>query len=138
MSSGMNGTHIVLTPKTDHLHLVTQFRPIGLCHVIYKCVTKAIVQRLKPVFPKLISPTQGAFVPKRQITGNIVIVQEVLHTMRKKQGTIGYMTIKIDLKKAYDRLRWTFIKNTLAEMRFPLSLVEVIMHCVDSAKQQIL
>lgn len=67
----------------------------------------------------MISPTQCTFVPRRQITDNIVIVQEMLHTMRKKQGRVGYMAIKIDFEKAYDRLRWSFIRDSLVEMRLP-------------------
>ncbi|GJY21319.1 ribonuclease H [Tanacetum coccineum] len=77
----------------------------------------------------MISPTQGAFVPGRQITDNIVVVQEVLHYMRKKQGRKGYMAIKIDLAKAYDRLQWEFIRDTLFEMKIPPLLLDIIMHC---------
>lgn len=105
----LNDTHIVLIPKIDQPALPSQFRPIGLCNVAYKIITKVIINRIKPLLPTLISNTQARFVPGRQITDNIVIVQEVLHTMKRKQGGKGYMAIKIDFKKAYDRLRWSFI-----------------------------
>lgn len=62
------------------------------------------MNRLKPILPGLISNTQSSFVPSRQIVDNIVFMQEVLHTMRRKQGAKGYMAIKIDFEKAYDRL----------------------------------
>lgn len=73
------------------------------------------------------SNTQTSFVPSRQITDNIVIVQEVIHSMKKKQGGKGYITIKIDFENAYDRLKWDFIRNTLIEMNFPICIMEVIM-----------
>jgi len=95
--------------------MVTQLRPIGLCNVAYKVTTKCLVNRLKPILGKLVSPTQSSFVPGRQISDNRIIVQEVLHSMRRKQGKMGYMAIKIDLEKAYDRLRWPFIRETLQE-----------------------
>lgn len=63
-----------------------------------------IVNRLKGILPNIVSNTQASFIPGRQITDNIVIMQEVLHTMRYKQGAKGYMAIKIDFEKAYDRL----------------------------------
>lgn len=105
----LNKAFLVLIPKVDCPQQVSQFRPIGLCNIIYKAATKVLVNRLKPILPSLISPTQGSFVPNRQITDNIIIVQEMLHSMRKKQGEVGYMAIKIDFEKAYDRLRWSFI-----------------------------
>lgn len=138
LPTDFNKAFLVLIPKTEAPQRVTQFRPIGLCNSIYKMVTKVIVNRLKPILPSLISPTQCSFVPKRQITDNVIIVQEMLHTMRKKQGVTGSMSIKIDFEKAYDRLRWSFIRHALLELRIPQVMLEVIMHCICSTSLQIL
>nr|GEV34889.1 putative ribonuclease H protein At1g65750 family [Tanacetum cinerariifolium] len=86
----------------------------------------------------MISPTQGAFVPSQQITDNIVIVQEALHSMRQKRGEKGYMAIKIVLAKAYDRLYWDFIRDTLLEMKIPQLLLEIIILCVTTPSMKIL
>lgn len=80
----MNETFITLSPKVDNPETAAHFRPIGLCNVIYKIVTKLLVNRIKPLLPRLISNTQGSFVPGRQITDNIIIMQEVIHTMKRK------------------------------------------------------
>lgn len=77
----LNDTFITLLPKVDNPEKTTQFRPVGLCNVAYKIITKVLVNHIKPFLPKLISNTQGSFVPERQIKDNIVIVQEVIHTM---------------------------------------------------------
>ena len=134
----INETFLALIPKDDNPESPSQFRPIGLCNVTYKIITKAIVNRIKAIMPKITSCTQTSFVPGRQITDNIVIVQEVLHTMRRKKSGKQYMTIKIDFEKAYDRLKWSFIRDTLVEMNFPLRLIEVIMECVTTASMRIL
>ncbi|KAE8695366.1 Detected protein of unknown function [Hibiscus syriacus] len=63
-----------------------------------------------------ISETQTNFVPDRSID-NIIVVQEVVQSMRLKKGKIGYMAIKIDLDKIYDRLEWPFIDDTLKELQ---------------------
>lgn len=89
--AGLNDAFLVLIPKTESPSRPNQFQPIGLCNIVYKLVTKVIVNRLKPILPKLISPTQCSFVPKRQITDNVIIVQEMLHSMRGKQGKRGCM-----------------------------------------------
>ena len=94
-----------------------QFRPIGLCNVIYKLISKCIVNKLKGVLPDLISPAQSSFVPGRQITDNVILMQEAIHSMRRKKGATGWMAIKLDLEKAYDRLRWDFIHDTLGQIR---------------------
>ena len=46
--------------------------------------------------------------------------------MKNKKGSDGYMAIKVDLEKAYDRLKWEFIKNTLEDIRLPLDMINII------------
>lgn len=77
---GFNDTNLVLIPKTQTLEKTSQFRPINLCNVAYKIVTKVKTSRLKKIMPDLISLVQRCFMLERQITDNIVIYQEVLHT----------------------------------------------------------
>ena len=73
--------------------------------MISKVVSKVIVGRLKNLMPQLISEVQSSFVPGRHITDNIIVAQEIIHSMRKMKGKRGFMAIKVDLEKAYDRLR---------------------------------
>ena len=71
---------------------------------MYKIITKIIVGRLRPYLDKLINLCQAAFVPGRRGVDNTIIVQELIHTMGKTKGRGGYMALKIDLEKAYDKL----------------------------------
>lgn len=105
---GLNDGLLALIPKVEVPSKPNQFRPIFLCNIVYKLVTKVIVNRLKPILPSLISPTQCSFVPKRQIIDKVIIVQEMIHSTRNKQGCVGYMVVKIDFQKAYYRLNWKF------------------------------
>ena len=72
--------------------------------------------------------------PGRQIVDNIIIYQEVIYSMRKQKPGVGTMLIKIDLEKAYDRLSWKFIRNTLEIGGFPNSSMRKIMQCVETSK----
>jgi len=53
----INDTFLVLIPKVENPQCVSQLRPIGLCNVAYKVISKALINRFKPILSKLISPT---------------------------------------------------------------------------------
>lgn len=80
----LNNTLITLIPKVEHPTSVKEFRPISLCSVVYKLVTKVAANRIRKVMPLLTLPFQSSFVAGRSITDNILITQEVIHSMRKK------------------------------------------------------
>ena len=52
----------------------------------------------------LVSPNQVSFVPSKHIQDNIIIAQELAHIMCRMKCKKKFMTIKMDLEKAYDRL----------------------------------
>ena len=67
-------------------------------------MTKILVNRLKHLMPTLVSPSQTAFISGRRGTDNVIIAQELVYTIERKKGKAGFMILKIDLEKAYDRL----------------------------------
>ena len=78
----VNHTFITLISKVKNPKRVTEFRPISLCNVIYKIISKVIANCLKPLLNSIISETQGAFTADRLITNNILIAFESLHHMK--------------------------------------------------------
>ncbi|XP_073051702.1 uncharacterized protein [Primulina eburnea] len=135
---GTNDTLLTLVPKVPNPEYVTQFRPISLCNVSYTILTKTMTNRLKSVMPDLIRPYQSSFVQGRQISDNIIVYQEVLHSMRKKSGAKGYMVIKIDLEKAFDRLSWDFIQETLTDVGLNREWIRNIINCITTTRLSIL
>ena len=128
--SYLNKTHITLIPKVQGPKTLGSYKPISLCNTAYDIVTKVIVARLRPHLDKLVSPVQAAFVLGRKGLDNAIIAQEVIHSITMKRGEVGYMALKIDLEKAYDKLEWSFIKDMLIRANIQVDLIDIIMSCV--------
>lgn len=132
-------THICLIPKKSNPEGMGDLRPIALCNVIYKIMSKVLANRLKVVLPHVISDSQSAFLPVRLITDNIMISFEIMHYLkRKNMGKDGFMAVKLDMIKAYDRVEWSFLQAILTKMGFTEHVITLIMKCVCSVSYSIL
>eukprot|EP00253_Pinus_taeda_P035382 PITA_35382 len=73
-----------------------RYRPIALCNVVYKIISKVIANRLKPLLPTLMSKEQTRYVEGRQILNNIIQAHEVVHSLkRNKQAEVSLTKSKI-------------------------------------------
>lgn len=129
----INETLIVLVPKTDQLVGLKYFSSISLCNVTYKIITKVLVNRMKPILSKLIHPLQASFVPGQQATDNIIIVQEMIDSIRKSKARHRSLMLKLDLEKAYNKVNWEFLIQTLHIFKFPQETINLIHNCISSA-----
>jgi hypothetical protein len=128
MPEGINDTSIVLIPKIENPMELKDYRPIGLCNVLYKLVSKCLVNRLRPLLGEVISENQSAFIPGRMITNNALLAFECMHFMEHgTKPSSPYCAYKLDLSKAYDRVDWHFLESTMSKMGFSHRWVQWIM-----------
>lgn len=73
ISEYLNQTLITLIPKCNCPESLNNFRPIGLCNMVYKIITKLLVAHIRPSLDYLVSPLQTASVPKRKGVGNLLL-----------------------------------------------------------------
>lgn len=123
-----NSTTISLIPKVNVPTTMRDFRPISCCNVIYKCISKILIQRIKPCLNTLVGCWQLAFVIDRHISDNILLMQELMRGYHKETGVPG-CALKVYIQKAYDSVEWPFVENVLVAMGFPHQMVQWIMLC---------
>jgi ribonuclease HI len=135
MAEGVNDTVIVLIPKGPNPESLADYRSISLCNVVYKIISKCLVNRLRPILDSIISETQSAFVPGRLITDNAIIAFEGFHKIQHHNNqNSSHCAYKLDLSKAYDRVDWNFLEKAMMKMGFCTTWTNWIMACVRSVR----
>lgn len=135
MPARASDTAIVLIQKGPNPEELKDFRPISLCNVVYKIISKCLVNRLRPWLDSLISQEQSAFVPGRRITNNALIAFKCIHAIQNGIGDRQeFGAYKLDLAKAYDRVDRAFLQSLLEKLGFHHKWVQWVMSCVTSVR----
>lgn len=64
----------------------------------------------------IVSETQTAFVPGRQLLDRVLIANEMLDYVKK--STQSFLLFKVDFEKAYDRVSWDYLIFIMRRMGF--------------------
>ncbi|XP_019423031.1 PREDICTED: uncharacterized protein LOC109332502 [Lupinus angustifolius] len=109
---------------------VEDFRPIALANFQFKIITKLIADRLASITPNIISSQQRGFIKGRKIQDCIYLASEAINLLPHKVFG-GNLAIKLDIKKAFDTIDWTFLLDTLKAFGFNqvfCSWINAILH----------
>jgi hypothetical protein len=91
---------------------------------------------MKPLLHNWILPSQTGFVPNRCILDNIFLAFEAIEwTLENKQDLTMLL---LDFEKAYDRVNWTFLKQTMASMGFDSTWINQVMSLNENASASVI
>ena len=118
---------------------VSDYRPIALCNILYKLISKVLANRLKKILHYVIFESQSTFQSSKAITDNILVAFKNLHHMKShKSKKMGFMAMKLDMSKTYDRVEWKFLARIMEKMGFCEKWVALVLECISTVSYSIL
>ena len=98
-----------------------------------------LANRLEKILPCIISKSQSAFQSSKAITDNILVAFETLHHMKnQKSKKGGFMAMKLDMSKAYDRVKWIYLVRIMEKLGFCEKCVSLVLECISTVSYSIL
>ncbi|KAL2223898.1 UNVERIFIED_CONTAM: putative mitochondrial protein [Sesamum indicum] len=82
-------------------------------------------------FLGVLSPSQSGFVPGRLLSDNVLLAQELVHSLESRRSEANVI-FKLDMAKAYDRVNWEFLFQVLRLKGFPQHWINLVANAVSN------
>ncbi|XP_042484676.1 uncharacterized protein LOC122064959 [Macadamia integrifolia] len=137
MPKGVNNNFLILIPKVDGAETPDKYRPLCMGNFFCKIISKVLAMRLERFLPRLISKEQGAFLKGKLIHDNISVTSELANLMYSatRGGGLG---LKIDIRKAYDTISWSFLFKVMEKFGFSENWITWLHQLLASTKISVL
>jgi hypothetical protein len=107
----LNFGEIIFLPKVNEGERIQQYRPIWLLNVSFKILTKVATIRLNTVVDHVVWPSQAVFMHGKNILDGVVTLHKTVHELHSKK--LNGVILKLDIEKGYDKVKWSFLQQTL-------------------------
>lgn len=123
MSQKMSYITLICKDKNNSTDM-KNYRPISLLNIDYKIISKVLTTRLGKILPDIIHMDQTCAVKGRTIFDNVHLLRNIIDYVDQKN--LGACFICLDQEKAFDRVSWSYLYDTLAAFGFPQEFVRWI------------
>lgn len=103
---------MVLLPKMSSASSIGHYRPIVLSNFLFKVISKILTNRLAHIFSCVVSQQQFGFIQGRSVQYCIAETSECLNMLNSRLRLNNFF-MKIDIRKAFDTMRWDFLLSVL-------------------------
>ncbi|MDV3181120.1 MAG: reverse transcriptase domain-containing protein [Candidatus Phytoplasma australasiaticum] len=83
------------------------------------------MKELFHVISKIISPNQSGFVKGRSINENLLLAQEIIGDIKRRNNYENVM-VKLGMGKAYDRVSWVYLTKVFRMFGFSKVMIDMI------------
>jgi hypothetical protein len=133
---GLNQALMIMLPKRPDAAALGDYRPISLIHVFAKLVAKTLATRLAPRMEALVDRNQCAFIRRRCIHDNFMLVQQTARFLhREKEPRV---MLKLDIARAFDSVSWGFLMEVLRKVGFGPRFRELVSILLSTASTRVL
>lgn len=92
--------------------------------------------RIKKVIGTLISTSQSTLIQGIQILYGVIVINDVVDFAKRKKNEC--LLFKVDFEKAYDCVRWEYLRDVMRRMGFGSRWMKWMKACVFSCSMSIL
>ena len=104
-------------PKKDKdLTNLKSWRPLSILNTDYKIIAKVLSNRLKTGLMDIINPDQIGYMQNRYCGENVNLIADVIDYCKCKN--VSCIILLADFEKAFDTVKWSFIKRLLHKYGF--------------------
>lgn len=118
-------TNLVSIPKKNEVKTFADLRPISLSTFVNKIFSKVLHVRIISVLPSSISSHQTGFVKGRSIVENVLLAQEIIRDINKRNKHHN-IVVKSDMTKAYDRVSWIYLTKVMRQFGFSEIIIDMV------------
>uniref|UniRef100_A0A8I6Y9G2 Reverse transcriptase domain-containing protein n=1 Tax=Hordeum vulgare subsp. vulgare TaxID=112509 RepID=A0A8I6Y9G2_HORVV len=132
----LNQALLTLLPKRADAQKLGDYRPICLIHIMAKLFAKVLSLRIAPKLDSLVSRNQNAFIARRSLHDNFMLVRQSLRMLHHFGAPC--IMLKLDLTRAFDSISWPFLFEMLRQYGFGDRFTEWIAILLSSASTRVM